>query len=147
MSGLRASVAYRVADDDHVIDALQAVLAREPIVESQHRLAQLVRAQLQQTGEHEVRVSEQRVRKLAVEEGIVQVRVRTGTTHEPAREACPVCGQELDRVANRTLTGGETVVGTRCSRCPYRSGHQHEVPLRYEFVRAGEPPVTEKGPF
>lgn len=125
---------YRVPSDARVVEAIEEALARHPIVDSQQELGALVRGVLQ--GEEKAfRVSDARVRRLAVQEGLAEVTVETGTTSQPPREACPVCGGEVEAVRNRTLTGGETVVGVRCARCSYRAGARHEVPLRYRFLR------------
>ncbi len=131
--------AYRVPSDARVVEAIEEALGRHPIVDSQEQLGELVGRVLQEEDEH-YRVSGARVRRLAVQEGLVRVQVETGTTGEPPREACPVCDGEVDAVRNRTLTGGETVVGVRCSRCAYEAGARHEVPLRYGFVREENPP-------
>lgn len=141
-------VPYTIAPDERVLEALRRALGREPVVESQHRLARLVRDELARDVD-EWRVSEERVRRLALESGLAVLTVVTGTTDRPAPQVCPVCGSDLERVRNRTLAGEEAVVGTRCPRCPYRSGSHHEVPLRYGFMRAFEPAAANgtKGPF
>lgn len=138
---------YSLPDEDRLLEAIEEALTRHPFVESQRALGEHVRRVLHRE-DPDLRASDRRIRELAVDEGLVEVRVRTGTTDEPAREACPVCGEELDQVVNQTLDGGKTVVGTRCPLCPYSTGHQHEVPLRYEFVRAEQPdPAPAHGPF
>ncbi len=143
-------VGYRVPSDERVVEAIRETLVRHPFVESQSALGSLVRSVLQEEDDA-FRVSDARVRRLAVEEGLARVRVRTGTTGEAPREACPVCGASLDAVRNRTLEGGQTVVGVECPRCPYSAGARHEVPLRYEFVRGDEEEDPEqqapRGPF
>lgn len=133
---------YRVPSDARVVEAIEEALARHPVVDSQQELGELVLGVLKEE-DASFRVSEGRVRRLAIQEGLARVRVRTGTTEEPPRRACPVCGGEVDAVRNRTLTGGETVVGVSCSRCSYEAGARHEVPLRYGFIRdEGDQPGT-----
>ncbi|PSG96281.1 hypothetical protein BRD56_11350 [Thermoplasmatales archaeon SW_10_69_26] len=137
---------YTVAGDEQLLAAIEEALRRQPIVDSQAELGANVRRVLHEA-EPEARASDRRIRRLAVEHGLAEVRVRTGTTGEPAREACPVCGSRLDQVENMTLEGGRTVVGTECPDCPYATGSRHEVPLRYEFVRADDGEPEQKGPF
>lgn len=138
---------YRIPDDARLLEAIEEALIRHPVVESQRALGEQVRRVLHEE-DPDLRASDRRIRRLAVDEGLVEVRVRTGTTEEPARQVCPVCGEELEPVRNATLSGGETVVGTECPACPYSTGTRHEVPLRYEFVRAEDPPEPEaRGPF
>ncbi len=140
-------VGYRLPDEDRLLEAIEEALIRHPIVDSQRALGEHVRRVLHEA-DPDLRASDARIRRLAVENDLVRVRVRTGTTNEPAREACPVCGEALEQVVNKTLDGGTTVVGTRCTGCPYETGHRHEVPLRYEFVRADREPEREvTGPF
>lgn len=130
-------------DDERVAEAIEETLVRHPLVESQRALGELVRGVLHQEDEA-FRVSDERVRRLAVQKGLATVRVRTGTTGEEPREACPVCGEALEEVRNRTLEGGETVVGVECPACPYSAGARHEVPLRYEFAREDEQEATSR---
>lgn len=138
---------YRLPDDERLVEAIEEALVRHPIVESQRELAEHVRRILHEA-DPAFRVSGERVRRAAIREGLAEVRVRTGTTDDPPREACPACGTELRAVENRTLDGGETVVGTECPECSYGTGARHEVPLRYEFSRAEDADeVPAKGPF
>lgn len=139
---------YAIAGDEEVLAAIEEALQRQPMVDSQAEFGERVRTVLHEE-DPDLRVSDERVRRLALEHELARVRVRTGTTGEPAREECPVCGTELEQVENRTLEGGRTVVGTACPECPYGTGSRHEVPLRYEFIREddGEAGPDEKGPF
>lgn len=137
---------YRIPDEEHLLEAIEEALIRHPVVESQRALGEHVRRVLHEA-DPDLTASDARIRRLAVDHDLAEVRVRTGTTGEPPRKTCPVCGAPVEAVKNKTLQGGETVVGTRCSACPYETGRQHEVPLRYEFVRSdGVTPQTE-GPF
>lgn len=138
---------YRIPGEDVLVEAIEEALTRQPIVESQRELGDNVRTVLHED-EPDYRVSDERVRLIALEHELAEVRVRTGTTGEAVREECPVCGASLDQVANKTLDGDTTVVGAECPECPYSTGARHEVPLRYEFVRVDNGPTVEKkGPF
>lgn len=139
---------YRVPDDEAVLEAAEAVFDEQPVVETQQRLGQLVQDRLQDR-DPGYRVGEARVRRLVLDHGLATVRTTTGRTSRPPPAACPVCGSELSTSKNRTLDGEETVIGTRCPACGYRSGPRFQVPLRYEFVRDddGDPEVEVQGPF
>jgi len=139
-------VGYRIPSEDELLAAIREALNRRPIVESQAELGTFVRRVLHEEDEA-YRASDERVRQLALAEGLAEVRVETGTTDEPAREACPACGADVERVENRTLDGDTTVVGTSCPRCSYSTGRRYEVPLRYEFSRAFDDGPEHKGPF
>lgn len=140
-------MSYRIPSEDRLAEALEEALGRHPIVDSQRELGEHVRRVLHEEDE-DYRVSDERARRVALSYDLAEVRVRTGTTDEEVRQACPVCGAELEQVANMTLGGGTTVVGADCPACPYATGARHEVPLRYEFVRVDDGPEPEqKGPF
>lgn len=138
---------YRIPSEDQLADAIQQVLQREAIVESQRELGKRVRRVLAREDE-DLRASDERIRRVALDYNLAEVRVETGTTGDTVRKTCPVCGAELDHVANQTLAGGTTVVGADCPSCPYAAGARHERPLRYRFVRTDDGPDPEaKGPF
>lgn len=137
---------YTIAGDEELVDAIEEALRRQPIVESQAELGDRVRRVLHEHAP-DARASDRRIRRLALDHDLARIRVRTGTTDDPVREDCPVCGAELEQVENMTLEGGRTVVGTECPACPYGTGARHEVPLRYEFVRVDDGEPETKGPF
>lgn len=139
-------MSYRIPGEDRLREAIEEALRREPVVDSQRALGDNVRRVLHED-DRDFRASDERIRRVALEHELARVRVRTGTTREPVRETCPVCGAELDQEENLTLEGDRTVVGTSCPRCPYSTGARHEVPLRYEFVREDDHGTERKGPF
>jgi len=125
-------MAYRVAPEARVVAALARVFEARVAIESQAELARLVRAQLA-ADDPTLRVSEPRIRQLALESGLARLDVRTRRTVRPLPSACPVCGDKLRRRRNRTLQGGETVVGARCVSCPYTTGPRLDEPTLYVF--------------
>lgn len=121
--------------DEEVVAALAAVFARHDKVETQRRLREMVAKELARRRPG-ARVSGERVRTLAVRANLVRLEMRTktgdgisGVTH------CPVCGGKLRKVRNRTLTGGQVLVGLRCAGCGYRAGQRLAVPTKYVFHR------------
>lgn len=138
---------YRIPSDERLLEAIETSLQRHPMADSQRELGDQVRRVLQED-DADWRASDRRIRRLAIDNDLVEVRVRTGTTGEQVREVCPVCEHDLQQVKNRTLKGDTTVVGTECPRCPYATGARHEVPLRYTFVREdGDDEPEHEGPF
>lgn len=138
---------YRVPSDEEVLGALTRVLSRERTVETQHRLRDAVLAELHLL-DASYRVSGERVRQLAVRSRYVELEIETGVTDEDPPGACPVCGGEFQSVRNRTLDGKTVTIQWRCTRCPYRTGEDRRVPLRYVFHAKGEAAQGEAaGPF
>lgn len=133
--------AYRVPTDEEVVAAVVRVILREGQVPSQRRLTHLVQRALQSI-DPKYRVGEPRVRLLALRSGLVGVTVHArhdGDT--PRLEACPVCGNALTRTSNRTLSGGQAQTGYKCTRCPWWTGRDYRVPMRYAFF-----PLLDKRP-
>lgn len=121
--------------DEEVVAAIAAVFARFDKVETQRKLRELVEAELRRRRPG-ARVAGPRVRVLAVRSGIVrlEMRYREGDGLEGV-EACPVCGAKVRRVKNRTLTGGQVLVGLKCAACGYKTGRELEIPAKYVFHR------------
>lgn len=115
--------------------ALATVFAGRERVETQRRLRELVERELGRRRPG-ARVGGERVRLLALRSGLVRVETRTKTRDGIGGiERCPVCAARLRKVRNRTLRGGQVLVGLRCSTCGYRTGRSLEVPSRYVFHR------------
>lgn len=124
----------RIPRDEEVLAATLEVLARENHVDTQRRLGELVEGRLEDR-DPDYAVSGERVRRLAVRSGSVDVRIEAredGPT--PTMETCPVCGSDLDDRRNATLDGGEASLGYSCSWCPWWTGHKLRVPRRYRFT-------------
>lgn len=121
--------------DEEVVAALAAVFARHDKVETQRRLRELVAKELGRRRPG-ARVSGERARALAVRAGLVRLEMRTkaGDGIQGVSQ-CPVCGGKLRKVRNRTLSGGQVLVGLRCAACGYRAGQRIAVPTKYTFHR------------
>ncbi|HEV8359989.1 MAG TPA: hypothetical protein VGR28_05995 [Candidatus Thermoplasmatota archaeon] len=121
--------------DEEVVAAITVVFSRFEKVETQHRLKDLVTKELARRRPG-AKVAGARVRLLAIRSGLVRMETRTreGDGIE-GLEACPVCAAKLRRVRNRTLTGGQVLVGLKCPVCGYKTGRVLEVPSRYVFHR------------
>lgn len=133
--------AYRIPPDEDVVAAALRAVLRAGTVDSQRKLGEMVEAELRRRDRH-YRVSDERVRVLALRSGLVGVHVHahpSGPT--PRLERCPVCESDLVRTSNRTLAGGATATGYRCARCPWWTGREYRVPSRYVFF-----PLVERAP-
>ena len=49
---------------------------------------------------------------------------------------CPVCGEAVRPIRNRTLVGDSVTLGYRCPRCGYWTHLKRRVPTRYFVARA-----------
>jgi predicted RNA-binding Zn-ribbon protein involved in translation (DUF1610 family) len=50
------------------------------------------------------------------------------------KDACPVCGEELGVVKNRTINGSEITLSYVCRNCGYLSKGYIRAPARYRFM-------------
>ena len=126
---------YRVPSDEEVVAAITSVLSRHGIVRSQKRLKLLVDGQLSRI-DAKYRVSLPRVRQLAVASGFAQVNIhsRRAPQSSDLPIECPVCGQKMAPIRNKTLEGKRAVSFERkCGRCGYFTGRLGRVPTRYVF--------------
>ncbi len=126
--------AYRIPKDDQVLAALRRATDLKPLVDSQRKLKRLVDRELR--GEEGFRVGEGRLRKIAIDSKLFELRILTRETR--ARKAivkCPVCGERLQRLRNATVFGGTVTLGYRCGTCGYWTGLRRRVPVRYTFLR------------
>lgn len=103
-------------------------------VASQRKLKALVERDLK--GEEVFRVGEPRLRKIAIDSGLVDLEIHCRDTEEMrSLIRCPVCEERLRRVRNMTVFGGTVTLGYRCERCRYWTGLKRRIPTRYVFTR------------
>lgn len=116
--------------------AIADVLREHATVDSQNRFAELVREKLRYI-DPQYGVTEERLRKVAIQSGLVTVEVESRDSGKRVRmKECPVCGGRMERVRNKTLSGGTTTLGYRCDTCPYSTGSTRRIPTRYVFHSA-----------
>lgn len=125
---------YRIPKDEHVLAALRRATATKRVVDSQGKLKRLVDRELK--AEDVFHVGEQRLRRLAIESGLFELRIDTRETDERrSLTKCPVCGSRVRRVRNMTVFGGTVTLGYQCGTCGYATGLRRRVPVRYVFTR------------
>lgn len=126
--------AYRIPSDDRVRESLARVLSTRHEVPSQRRLKALIEKDLK--GEELFRVGEPRLRKIAIDSGLIDLEIRCRDTEEmKSLIRCPVCDGRLRRLRNMTVFGGTVTLGYRCAKCHYWTGLKRRVPTRYVFTR------------
>ena len=127
-------MAYRIPDDELLVDAIVSVLMRNKTVTSQREICQLVLEQLNRNADVPYRVSGERVRRLSLERGLVSLDIEyRETASDGLPETCPVCGKALDPITNSTLDGGTAVVMMKCRSCGYVASARSSIPSQYTF--------------
>ena len=125
---------YHIPSDERVRQSLARVFSTRHEVTSQRRLKSLVERDMKT--DDVFRVGGGRLRKLAIDSGLVSLEIRCRDTEEMrSLIKCPVCGNRLRRVRNMTVFGGTVTLGYRCEKCKYWTGLKRRVPTRYVFTR------------
>ena len=126
-------MSYHIPSDEQIKNALRKVLKKFRIVTSQRKLKQLVTLELK-TKKKIFGVSEDRLRKIAINSNFVKLEIHS-REGDPKKllAKCPVCENNLNRVKNLTIWGGEVTIEFRCSNCGYWTGKKKRIPTRYIF--------------
>jgi uncharacterized protein with PIN domain len=126
-------MAYKLPEDEEVSNAIKRVLSRRGLVNSQRKLTELVRRELKSM-DPDYAVTEERVRKLAIEGGLAKISINARDTGiKTSSSTCPVCGRRMEHIKNLTVYGGSVDLGYRCSKCTYWTGVKTRRPTRYVF--------------
>jgi len=125
---------YRIPKDGDVVLAIRNVLARYKNVHSQRRLKEMVEEELN-FGSENFRVSEPRIRRLAIVSGVADIKVHTRATGQNISiSKCPVCSSKLKASRNMTVYGKTVTLGYKCPECDYWTEKGDlRMPSRYEF--------------
>ncbi|MDR3205911.1 MAG: hypothetical protein LBT41_02270 [Candidatus Methanoplasma sp.] len=136
-------MAYRIPDGTTLSAAVETVMRKVPHVETQNEFGSLVRKELSELGSG-FRVSDARIRRLAVERGLVRITIEYRASESETRpRICPVCGNALIPVRNMSLDGESVEIKRKCSVCPYAIGKTSLAPGRYSFTASFGPEVPE----
>ncbi len=126
-------MAYRIPSDTEIVQAIKDVLDRYGAISSQRKLTELVLRALRRH-DSDYAVSEERVRRLAISNGLATVEMRCRETKDKTSAgSCPVCGGKTERIKNLTVYGGSVTMGYRCKTCGYWTGLKSRVPTLYIF--------------
>ena len=126
-------MSYRVPPAEVLAVAIADVLREHGAIGSQRLFAHFVREKLRCIDKN-YSVTEERVRRTAIQSGLVTVEVETRDTGIRVKGGrCPVCDSRMRKVRNSTLYGGSVILGYRCTSCPYKMGTTKRVPVKYTF--------------
>lgn len=128
-------MSYRIPKEERLAEAIFVVMYRKKQVESQNDMVRAVLEELAKDGEN-YRVSGERIRRVAVKNGIGNLAIEYSERDGEISEKCPVCRGDTVPITNKDLSGGTVVIGRRCLSCPYSTGNQRKVPRRYTFTKA-----------
>ena len=126
---------YKIPSEETLIGAVFTVMYLNHNVKSQAELTRLVRKELEKDGK-EYKVSEERIRTVTInhELAIISIAYHDSDSSE-FPEACPVCGNEMKPIMNRTLDDDIREIKRQCTFCPYIASPKKSVPRRYTFAR------------
>lgn len=124
---------YRIPPAKILVEAISEVIREKQTIDSQRMLTDLVGKELKKR-DSDYTASEVRIRKAAVLKAPIKLHIHYRETNETASKgACPVCGSETRQIRNKTLFDEKVDLGFRCTKCPYWTGQQKRVPIRYIF--------------
>ncbi len=129
---------YEIPKEDEVKEILLKIMKRRGIIESQAELHREVMKHLKRRNE-DYKLSEKRMRIITLATGKVKIEIRYKLTDKiiESMDKCPVCGEEMVRIENSTLDGENVIIGFKCTKCPYWTGRNLRVPIRYIFRYRG----------
>ena len=125
---------HRIPPDDVVAQAIDDCLIRIPRMRSLAELCRTVNADLGYI-DPLYRVGPERVRRIGIEAGIVNLEISYAASDSDIGRDCPVCRYPLTSVRNRTLDGGTVEMSRSCGRCGYSAKGGETRPARYEITR------------
>jgi DNA-directed RNA polymerase subunit M/transcription elongation factor TFIIS len=122
----------KIPNSELVKRIIRQQLKRRGTVNSQERLGEIVRGELEKIDES-FQISPERARRIALEIPQVEVTVETRKTEGEKPENCPACGGELTGLYAKNLKDKKTEVGFRCDNCGYHGDIEAFMPMRYTF--------------
>ena len=124
---------YHIASDDIIINGLKKIFKKNHTVNSQKELKKLITNEIK-TKKMNYSVSEKRLRNLAINSDFIKIDIHS-REGDPKKilSKCPVCDNNLKRVKNLTIWGGEVTIEFRCLKCGYWTGKKKRIPNRYVF--------------
>ncbi|OPY33110.1 MAG: hypothetical protein A4E32_00783 [Methanomassiliicoccales archaeon PtaU1.Bin124] len=129
---------YRIPPVKVLSQSITEVIKEKGMVISQRRFSELVLKKLKDK-DPEFSASEERIRRTAIFRNLARIQINYRETKDEARNGkCPVCGSETKEIHNQTLLGEDVKLGFKCVRCPYWTGPNRRVPVRYTFLSLQE---------
>ncbi len=79
-------------------------------------------------------LSNTRLRRIAANSSFISIETLTREGETKVFQInCPVCGEHLKEVKNKTIWNGTVTLGFRCPICGYWTGKKNRIPSRYIF--------------
>jgi len=125
---------YEIPEEQEVRKIILRILSKRGIIESQAELLREVLKHLHRRNKN-YKLSGKRMRIIAINSGKVKIEIRYKLSDKliEKMDKCPVCGGRMVKIENSTLDGGKVVIGFKCLSCPYWTGKQLRIPVRYIF--------------
>lgn len=127
-------MSYKIPPDDVVARALDDCLVKSPRMRSQRELCDAVRAELAYI-DPDYRIGGERIRRIGIEKGIIGLDISYAANDRAIGDDCPVCGNRLTSVRNRTLDGDTVELSRSCRLCGYIAKGTDTRPARYGVYR------------
>ena len=126
-------MSYLIPSDDQIKDALRNILKKFRVVQSQNRLKNLVKKELD-TKKQKYGITGNRIRNVAINSDFIKLEIHS-REGDPKKimNKCPVCNSVLKRVKNLTIWGGKVTIEFNCPNCGYWTGKKKRIPTRYVF--------------
>lgn len=126
-------MSYHIASDEDIKSALKNVLKKNRSINTQVKLKKLVTEKLS-TKKKKYGISPSRLRNIAINSDFatIEIHSREGDPKKSMNK-CPVCGQKLKKVKNKTIWGGKVTIEFSCKNCGYWTGKKKRIPNRYVF--------------
>jgi hypothetical protein len=124
---------YHIPSTEQIKNALNKVLKEFRTVQSQNKLRKLIIKKLN-TKKEKYGLTGGRLRNIAIHSDFVKLEIHS-REGDPRKimTRCPVCGNNLKRVKNLTIWGGEVTIEFSCNKCGYWTGKKKRIPTRYVF--------------
>lgn len=126
-------MSYLIPSDDQIKDALRVILKKFRVVQSQNKLKNLVKKELD-TKKQKYGITGNRIRNVAINSDFIKLEIHS-REGDPKKimNKCPVCNSVLKRVKNLTIWGGKVTIEFNCPSCGYWTGKKKRMPTRYVF--------------
>jgi hypothetical protein len=125
---------YRIPPAKILSQSISEVIKDKGTVISQRKFTELVNANLRKK-DAEYAATGERIRRMAIFKDVARLHIHYRDTKEPSdHEKCPVCRSETKEIRNQTLLGENIKLGFKCTKCPYWTGPNRRIPIRYTFI-------------
>ncbi len=127
-------MSYKIPSEKDVGKIIVKVLKVRGVIESQSELNREVLKHLRRINK-DFKLTPPRMRRIALKTSKIKIEIRCKTTEKIVEnmKICPVCGGKMEKITNSTLEGEKIAIGFRCTDCPYWTGKNLRVPIRYIF--------------